>query len=49
MLEGVQFQDECAPFEVQDFHHEGVTLVSNPKVIPKAVLCSLVRLGAYKM
>ncbi len=48
-LERVQFQDERAPLEVRVLHHEDATLGSNLKMTPKAVLHSLMRLGAHKM
>ncbi len=48
-LEGVQLQVECAPLEVWIFHDEDATLGSNLNMTPKAVLHSLVRLGARKM
>ncbi len=48
-LEGVQLQDERAPLEVRVLHHEDATLGSNLKMTLKAVLHSLVPLGAHKM
>jgi len=39
-LEGVQFQNECAPLEVWVFHHEDVTLGPNLKMTLKVVLHS---------
>jgi hypothetical protein len=48
-LKGVQLQNEGAPLEVQVFHHEDATLGSDLKMISKAVLHLLVRLGAHKM
>ncbi len=48
-LEGVQLQDECALFEVQVLHHENATLGSDLEMTSKAVLRSLVQLGARKM
>ncbi len=48
-LEGVQLQNECTPLEVRVFCHEDATLGSNLKMTPKAVLHSLMRLGARKM
>ncbi len=48
-LEGVQLQDERALLEVGVLHHEDVTLGSNLKMTPKAVLHSLVWLRARKM
>ncbi len=47
-LEGVQLQDEHAPLEVRVLRHEDAALGSNLKMTPKAVLHSLVRLGAHK-
>ncbi len=48
-LEGVQLQDERALLEVRIVHREDATLGSNLKMILKAVLHSLERLGARKM
>jgi len=48
-LEGVQLQNECAPLEVRVLRHEDVALGSNLKMTSKAVIHSLVRLGARKM
>ncbi len=41
-LEEVQFQDERAPLEVWDLHHEDVASMSNLEMIIEAVLYSLV-------
>ncbi len=48
-LEGVQLQDERAPLEVRVLHREDAALGSNLNMTPKAVLHSLVRLGARKI
>jgi hypothetical protein len=48
-LEGVQLQDERALLEVRVLHRKDATLGSDLKMTPKAVLHSLVRLGAHKM
>jgi hypothetical protein len=48
-LEGVQLQDERALLEVQVLHHEDAALGSDLKMTLKAVLHSLMRLGARKM
>ncbi len=48
MLEGVQFQDKCAPLEVRVLRHEDAALGSNLKMTPKVVLHSLMQLGARK-
>ncbi len=48
-LEGVQFQDEHTPLEVQVFHHKDVALKSNLEMTLEAVLHLLMRLGARKM
>ncbi len=45
-LEGVQLRDERALLEVRVLCHEDVALESNLKMISKAVLHSLVQLGA---
>jgi hypothetical protein len=49
MLEGVQLQDECTPLKVRVLHHKDVTLRSNLKMTPEAILHSLVWLRACKM
>ncbi len=48
-LEGVQLQDERALIEVRVLHREDATLRSDLKMTSKAILHSLVRLGARKM
>ncbi len=48
-LEGVQLRDERALREVRVLHREDATLELDLKMIPKAVLHPLVRLGARRM
>ncbi len=48
-LEGVQLRDERALREVRVLHREDTTLGLDLKMTPKAVLHSLVRLGARRM
>ncbi len=48
-LEGVQLRDERALREVRVIHREDVVLGLDLKMTPKAVLHSLVRLGARRM
>ncbi len=48
-LEGVQLQDEHAPFEVRVLHHEDATSGSDLEMTLEAVFHLLVQLGAHKM
>jgi len=47
-LKGVQLQDERGPLEVRVLRQKDATLGSNLKMTPKAVLHSLMWLGARK-
>jgi hypothetical protein len=49
MLEGVQLEDEGAPLEVPDLHHEDVASGSNLEMTSEEILCSLVQFEARKM
>jgi len=47
-FEGVELQDEGAPFVVSNLHHKDVVSMSNVEMTPEAVFHSFVRLEARK-
>jgi hypothetical protein len=47
-VKGVQLQNKHAPFEVQNLHHEDVTLMLSLEITPEPVFHSLMQFGARK-